>query len=169
VAEVPRSSTHDVPLLWPFQASVDTIKDTTEELRSITAQYALSNKAAQLHPAPSSSREASPDIVIQDAEEGTKGGKKRRKQHCQETIDTTDDDCGINKQAGSSVVVRTVAITCSGKRQVRSPMDHFEKLLEETCLNHAYPIKHKLRGLWHDEEFHGLRISHPRHGSQQSP
>jgi hypothetical protein len=24
-------------------------------------------------------------------------------------------------------------------------MDHFEKLLEETFLNHAYPIKHKLR------------------------
>jgi hypothetical protein len=24
-------------------------------------------------------------------------------------------------------------------------MDHFKKLLEETCPNHAYPIKHKLR------------------------
>jgi hypothetical protein len=24
-------------------------------------------------------------------------------------------------------------------------MDHFEKLMEETCLNHAYPIKHKLK------------------------
>jgi hypothetical protein len=24
-------------------------------------------------------------------------------------------------------------------------MDHFDKLLEETCLNPAYPIKHKLR------------------------
>jgi hypothetical protein len=24
-------------------------------------------------------------------------------------------------------------------------MDHFENLLEETCPNHAYPIKHKLR------------------------
>jgi hypothetical protein len=27
----------DVPLLQPFQESADTIKDTTEELRSITA------------------------------------------------------------------------------------------------------------------------------------
>jgi hypothetical protein len=25
------------------------------------------------------------------------------------------------------------------------PTDHFEKLLEETCPNHAYPVKHKLR------------------------
>jgi hypothetical protein len=24
-------------------------------------------------------------------------------------------------------------------------IDHFEKLLEETCPNHSYPVKHKLR------------------------
>jgi hypothetical protein len=24
-------------------------------------------------------------------------------------------------------------------------MDHFEKHLEETCPNHAYPVNHKLR------------------------
>jgi hypothetical protein len=46
VAEVPRSGTRAVPLLQPFQASTDTIKDTTEELCSITAQCAVSNKAA---------------------------------------------------------------------------------------------------------------------------
>jgi hypothetical protein len=33
----------DVPLLWPFQASAETVKDTTEELRSIIAQYAIDN------------------------------------------------------------------------------------------------------------------------------
>jgi hypothetical protein len=66
----------DVPLLQPFQESADTVKDTTEELRSIAAQYAVRNKAAQLHPAPSKNREASLDVIIQDAEEG---GKKRRK------------------------------------------------------------------------------------------
>jgi hypothetical protein len=38
MAVVPRSGAHDVPLLWPFQASPDIIKDTTEELRIITAQ-----------------------------------------------------------------------------------------------------------------------------------
>jgi hypothetical protein len=36
------------------------------------------------------------------------------------------------------------AATGSGKRQEWPPMDHFEKLLEETCTNHAYSIKHKL-------------------------
>jgi hypothetical protein len=57
----------------------------------------------------------------------------------------TDDDGSINKQAGSSIVVRTMAVAGSGKHQVQPPTDHFDKLLYETCLNHAYPIKHKLR------------------------
>jgi hypothetical protein len=43
---------------------VDTIKDTTEELYNNTTQYTVRNKAAQLHPAPSSTREVSPNIVI---------------------------------------------------------------------------------------------------------
>jgi hypothetical protein len=28
---------------------------------------------------------------------------------------------------------------------VRPPIDHFERLLEEAYLNHAYPTKHKLK------------------------
>jgi predicted component of type VI protein secretion system len=50
VAEVPRSGACDMPLLRPFQAPADTINNTTEELCSIAAPYAVSNKAAQLHP-----------------------------------------------------------------------------------------------------------------------
>jgi hypothetical protein len=42
-------------------------------------------------------------------------------------------------------MVRTMAATGSGKRQAQPPTDHFEKLMEETCLNHTYPVKHKLR------------------------
>jgi hypothetical protein len=76
-AEVPRSSAHDVLLIWSFQASVDTIKNTTKELHNIAAQYTISKEAAQLHPASTSSREASLNVVIQYAEEGTTGGKKR--------------------------------------------------------------------------------------------
>jgi hypothetical protein len=30
--------------------------------------------------------------------------------------------------------------TRSGKHQVRRPTDHFERLLEEACPNHAYPL-----------------------------
>jgi hypothetical protein len=85
------------------------------------------------------------DAVMQDIGDGTKGSKKRRQQHRHVAVTTIGGDGGINKQAGSSGVVRTTAIMSSGKRQVRLPTDHFERLLEETCLNHAYPIKHKLR------------------------
>jgi hypothetical protein len=97
-----------------FPASANYIKDTTEELRSITAQYVISNKAAQLHPVPSSSREASPDIIIQYAVEGTMGDKNRCKPHRQETATTADNDGGINKQAGSTIMVRAATITGSG-------------------------------------------------------
>jgi hypothetical protein len=97
VTEAPRSDTRDVPLVRPFQASANINKDTTEQLRSITAQRAISNKAAQLHLAPSSGREASLDVIIQDVEEGTKCGKKKHKQRHQETTTTVDDDGGISK------------------------------------------------------------------------
>jgi hypothetical protein len=55
------------------------------------------------------------------------------------------NDGGNNKQAGSSGMVCATAATCSRKHQARPPTDHFEKLLEQTCLNHAYPVKNKLR------------------------
>jgi hypothetical protein len=38
-----------------------------------------------------------------------------------------------------------MATTSSGKHQARLPTDHFKKLHEETCPNHAYHIKNKLR------------------------
>jgi hypothetical protein len=42
--------------------------------------------------------------------------------------------------------VGCVATTArSSKLQTRPPTDHFERLLEEACPNHVYPIKHKLK------------------------
>jgi hypothetical protein len=31
------------------------------------------------------------------------------------------------------------------KHQARPPKDHFKRLLEEACPNHAYPVRHKLK------------------------
>jgi hypothetical protein len=56
-----------------------------------------------------------------------------------------NDNCGHDKQAGSSGVVCVVTTASSGKRQARPSMNHFEKLLEEDCPNHSYPVKHNLR------------------------
>jgi hypothetical protein len=41
---------------------------------------------------------------------------------------------------------RILTSTRKDKCPVRPPMDHFKRLLEEACQNHAYPIKHKLKG-----------------------
>jgi hypothetical protein len=42
-------------------------------------------------------------------------------------------------------VVRATAVAGSSKHQARLPTYHIKKLLDEICLNHAYPVKHKLR------------------------
>jgi hypothetical protein len=85
------------------------------------------------------------DVTIQDAKEGAKGSRKRRKQRLQEATTVADNNGGSDKEVGSTGMVRVVAVTGKGKRQAWPPTDHFEKLLEETSPNHAYLIKHKLR------------------------
>jgi hypothetical protein len=42
-------------------------------------------------------------------------------------------------------VVHIMVSASTGKRQVLPLIDHFEKLLEMTCPNHAYLVKHKLK------------------------
>jgi hypothetical protein len=84
-------------------------------LCSIAAQYTISNKVAQLHAAPHINREALPDVIIQDTEEGAEDSNKRCKQRCLETTTTTDDDGGIIKQGDNIVVERIATIACSGE------------------------------------------------------
>jgi hypothetical protein len=50
-----------------------------------------------------------------------------------------------NSEAGGSSVRHTSTITHSDKHQARLPKDHFKRLLKEACLNHPYPVRHKLR------------------------
>jgi hypothetical protein len=42
-------------------------------------------------------------------------------------------------------VVHIMVSASTGKRQVLPLTDHFEKLLEMTCPNHTYLVKHKLK------------------------
>jgi hypothetical protein len=39
----------------------------------------------------------------------------------------------------------TTTTTHSDKCLTRPPMDHYKRLLEEACPNHAYPVSHKLK------------------------
>jgi hypothetical protein len=73
---------------------------------------------------------------------GTKASKKWHKQHHHD--DTTYADSGINERTGGSSAEHAAEVV-GNKRQVRPPKDHSKKLLKETCSNHAYAIKHKLR------------------------
>jgi hypothetical protein len=57
--------------------------------------------------------------------------------------DYEDDD---NKKAGDFDMECVMTVARSGKRQERPLTEHFERLLEGACSNHAYPIKHKLKG-----------------------
>jgi hypothetical protein len=59
----------------------------------------------------------------------------RRLQGATTTTDHDDDND----------VRHSLATTHSDKRQVRPPTDHFKRLLEEACRNHAYPVMHKLK------------------------
>jgi hypothetical protein len=58
---------------------------------------------------------------------------------------TIDHDDG-NDGEGGGFGVRRISTTVHGdKHQSRLPMDHFKRLLEEACPNHAYPIRNKLK------------------------
>jgi hypothetical protein len=113
--DTPRCGSHDMPLMLPFQAPADTIRNTTRELHSVAAQYVTSNEAAQLQPALSNNREVSADAAIQDTWEGTQCGKKRRKQQPREVMTAAYGDGGNNKRANDSGVVHVVTTVGGGK------------------------------------------------------
>jgi hypothetical protein len=92
----------------------------------------------------SSGKEAPSDVVIHSAKYGTKGGKKRCKQHPQgATTMTNHDNNNYGKASGSSR--RCITMAAHGNKHLaRSPTDHFRRLLEVACPDHVYPIRHKL-------------------------
>jgi hypothetical protein len=83
-----------------------------------------------------------PNVAVHDAKEGD---KKRHKQHPQWVMTMADYDGSNDEKAGGSGVGLVTTVARSGKRLARPPMDHLERLLEEACRNHAYPVKHKLK------------------------
>jgi hypothetical protein len=61
------------------------------------------------------------------------------------TTTRTSHDVDYDREAGSSSMGRASAAMCSCRHLARSPTYHFKRLLEEACLDHAYPIRHKLK------------------------
>jgi hypothetical protein len=122
-------------------------------LLSVTTQY-TTNKEAD-GPLPTlggretvtgSSKAAPSSITIQEAMKDVKGGKKRRKWYPQWVATTAiHDDDDNDKQANSFDMECIMTVERSVKHQAQPLIDHFERLLEAACPNHAYPIKHKLK------------------------
>jgi hypothetical protein len=81
----------------------------------------------------------------QDAKSSAKGGQKRRKRRPKRITTKADYDDDNDKKIDGSDLGCVAPAAHSGKCQVRSPKEHFERFLEEDCSNHAYPIKHKLK------------------------
>jgi hypothetical protein len=61
------------------------------------------------------------------------------------TVATNYDEGDNDKEVDDSDVELIATIERNFKRQARQPTDHFEKLLEATCPNHVYPVRHKLK------------------------
>jgi hypothetical protein len=115
-------------------------------------QYTTTSEVAKFHlplgsrdMTPSSSRKASSNIVVRSTKEGTKGGKRRRKQHPQGAMTTINYEDGNNGKADGSSMGHVAIVAHSDKCQARPLTDHFKRLLIEVCPNHAYPIRPKLK------------------------
>jgi hypothetical protein len=60
-------------------------------------------------------------------------------------VATSCDEGSKDKDAGDSDEELVATAEHDIKHQVWLPVDPFEKLLEMTCPNHTYPVKHKLK------------------------
>jgi hypothetical protein len=58
---------------------------------------------------------------------------------------TTSRNDGHDWEAGSFDTRHISTTARSDKCLMRPPIDHFKRLLEEACPNHAYPIWHRLK------------------------
>jgi hypothetical protein len=80
------------------------------------------------------------------ARRGARSDKRGSKRQTQRVAVATSYDEGNNdKDIGDSDEELVTTTECDSKAQARKPTDHFKKLLEATCPNHTYPVKHRLK------------------------
>jgi hypothetical protein len=120
------------------------ISNAFEELRGIVTKHTTSYEAVMLPTARGSrevtlscDKEAPSDVTVHYVQEGAKCGKKRHKQHLEGTVTITNCDDSHDWETGGSDVRCITTAMCSNKRLARPPADHFKRLLEEACPNHA--------------------------------
>jgi hypothetical protein len=115
---------HDVRVSPCIRASNDAIRYITEELLDITTQYATCEAATGVvhtpsrgEVVPSSSPAAPSNVVAQCAKKGGRSGT-----------------------LGGLWLLPKYVAKCDFNCEMQSPIDHFNRLLDVACLNHAYPM-----------------------------
>jgi hypothetical protein len=58
---------------------------------------------------------------------------------------TTSYDDSHDWEVGGSRAAHISTAVLSDRRLMKPPTDHFKRLLEEACSNHAYLVRHKLK------------------------
>jgi hypothetical protein len=86
-----------------------------------------------------------PKATGKDTKRSAKGSKKGQKWLPKSVTITTYCDDDDDKEADGSDEEHVTTAERDLKPQAWQSTDHFEKLLEATYPNHAYPIKHKLK------------------------
>jgi hypothetical protein len=85
-------------------------------------------------------------ILPREAGRRPQGAARRCRLTSPSTTMTTTDYINDNDgKAGGFGVGCVTTVMHNEKRQARSPIYHFKRLLEEACPNHTYPIRHKLK------------------------
>jgi hypothetical protein len=94
---------------------------------------------------PSSDKEAPCNIAAYFTQDGIKCGNKRCKQCPLGTVTMTNNGDDRGWEACGSNMEQVLTTTHGNRCPVRPSTNHFKRLLEESCPNHAYPIEHKLK------------------------
>jgi hypothetical protein len=126
---------------------------TTNELLDITTRHASSEEVvgvvfvqSSAKAALSGSRGAPTMATDKGARRGARSDKRGSKRQTQRVAVATSYDEGNNdKDISDSDEELVTTAECDSKAQARQPTDHFKKLLEATCPNHTYPVKHRLK------------------------
>jgi hypothetical protein len=96
--------------------------------------------------APGGGRGAPTTAIDKGTMRGVKSNKRGPRRHpYRVTVTASCGEDNNGKDAGDSDEELVAVAEYDLKRQAQLPVDHFEKLLEATCPNHTYPVKHKLK------------------------
>jgi hypothetical protein len=84
------------------------------------------------------------NVTLRSTKRGAKGGKKGQ-EHRPRRLAMVTNHGSTGEEIENSDEEFMATAERDFKRRTRLPKDHFEKILEASCLHHPYPLKHKLR------------------------